>query len=654
VRGPRGAADAQKYLNIIHGSGKHLLELINDILDLSKVEAGHLEVERLPCEVHQVVLDVAKIMAVKAEEKGIGLRVCFDGRLPDQASTDPHRLRQVITNLVGNAIKFTAKGEVRISLRMDPAPGSTLMQIDVADSGIGIPSDRLESIFEPFDAGRGLHDPQLRRHRPGPDHQPALRARARRQRVRHERAGQGSIFHVSIDAGPLERRGLAVREELEARRERVQRAAGEQVTWVFPRRLVLVVDDGRENRELLRVVLGGAGLEMVEAENGAIGLERAAEHDPDLILMDIQMPVMDGITATKTLRQRGFVKPVIALTANAMKGFEREIEEGGFTAHVTKPIDIDALLARLAKLLGGRKLEGRGDRGSAGDGAARAGCPRLPRLSAHGPLPAPRGAPITSRPGESPAPGQGGCALLHRAAGAPAGDAVRARGGRPRPAGCAGALAQGSRRRAWATTPSSSRRASSSSLPRLAMPRPAPRACETLGELAGRIVPPHTGAGEGGEAMPASGPQAGLRGRPAGRCRARACTRGRCLLGRKPAFGRTQPRGERPGADALAPGRPPEARQGGGEFLCPVAGQALGDGGGARRGRARRAGLACALAQGQAAASVSTLSSSRHASWSWPPSLTMWLRRAQAWPSCVPSVRAWWHRRLRRQPRSRV
>jgi signal transduction histidine kinase/DNA-binding NarL/FixJ family response regulator len=356
--GPQGAADAQKYLNIIHGSGKHLLELINDILDLSKVEAGRLEVERLPCEVHQVVLDVAKIMAVKADEKGIGLRVCFDGPLPLEASTDPHRLRQVITNLVGNAIKFTSKGEVRISLRMDPAPGSTLMQIDVADSGIGIPLDRLESIFEPFVqaeasttrtyGGTGLGLTISRRF-----------ARALGGNVyATSEPGKGSVFHVSIDAGALEGAAWLSVQELEERREQGAAAALEHVTWVFPRRKILVVDDGRENRELLRVVLGDAGLDMVEAENGAIGLERAAEHDPDLILMDIQMPVMDGITATKTLRQRGFVKPVLALTANAMKGFEREIEEGGFTGHMTKPIDIDVLLARMAQLLGGRKLEG--------------------------------------------------------------------------------------------------------------------------------------------------------------------------------------------------------------------------------------------------------------------------------------------------------
>ena len=393
--GPQGAADAQKYLNIIHGSGKHLLELINDILDLSKVEAGRLEVERLPCEVHQVVLDVAKIMAVKADEKGIGLRVSFEGPLPREASTDPHRLRQVITNLVGNAIKFTAKGEVRISLRMDPAPGSTLMQIDVADSGIGIPADRLESIFEPFVqaeasttrtyGGTGLGLTISRRF-----------ARALGGNVyATSEPGKGSVFHVSIDAGALEGAAWLSVEELEARREQGAAAAGEHVTWVFPSRKILVVDDGRENRELLRVVLGDAGLDMVEAENGAIGLERAAEHDPDLILMDIQMPVMDGITATKTLRQRGFTKPVLALTANAMKGFEREIEQGGFTGHMTKPIDIDALLARMAQLLGGRKLEG-ADAAQAAAAAAAAAAAQPARPAAAAPA-LPAGGPLTSR-----------------------------------------------------------------------------------------------------------------------------------------------------------------------------------------------------------------------------------------------------------------
>jgi signal transduction histidine kinase/CheY-like chemotaxis protein/HPt (histidine-containing phosphotransfer) domain-containing protein len=501
--GPQGAADAQKYLNIIHGSGKHLLELINDILDLSKVEAGRLEVERLPCEVHQVVLDVARIMAVKAEEKGIGLRVCFDGRLPEQASTDPHRLRQVITNLVGNAIKFTAKGEVRISLRMDPAPGSTLLQIDVADSGIGIPVDRLESIFEPFVqaeasttrnyGGTGLGLTISRRF-----------ARALGGNVyATSEPGKGSIFHVSIDAGPLDGAAWLSAQELEARREQGAAAAGEQVTWVFPRRLVLVVDDGRENRELLRVVLGDAGLEMVEAENGAIGLERAAEHDPDLILMDIQMPVMDGITATKTLRQRGFVKPVIALTANAMKGFEREIEEGGFTCHMTKPVDIDALLARLAQLLGGRKLEG-AEAAAAQQAAAQ---PAPAASSGARPAAGASGAPITSRLASHPRLAKVAARFCTELPGRL--QEMRSEleaGAHDRLAALAHWLkgAGGSVGYDAFFEP-----ARELELGAKAGDAAACAAClQTLDALAGRIVPPHAGAGEGGEAVPASGPQA--------------------------------------------------------------------------------------------------------------------------------------------------
>ncbi len=398
--GPQGAADAQKYLDIIHGSGRHLLELINDILDLSKVEAGRLEVERVACEVHQVVLDVARIMKVKSDEKGIGLQVVFDGPLPRQARTDPHRLRQVVTNLVGNAIKFTARGEVRVSLRMDPAPGSTLLRIDVADSGIGIPTDRLESIFEPFVqaeasttrqfGGTGLGLTISRRF-----------ARALGGDVRAtSEPGRGSVFHVSIDAGPLDGADWLSVQELEARRELAGDVSGERANWVFPPRRVLVVDDGRENRELLRVVLTEAGLDMVEADNGAVGLERAAEHDPDLVLMDIQMPVMDGITATRTLRARGYDRPVIALTANAMKGFEREIEEGGFSDHMTKPIDIDALLDLLAGLLGGRRVGAVQAAPAAPAAAARPALPAAtPRDAGAGAAPSGAGAggPIHSR-----------------------------------------------------------------------------------------------------------------------------------------------------------------------------------------------------------------------------------------------------------------
>ncbi len=353
-----GAQDRQKYLNIIHGSGKHLLELINDILDLSKVEAGHLEVESVPSEVHQVVLDVARIMNVKADEKGIALRVVFDSALPAQIHSDPSRLRQVFTNLVGNAIKFTATGEVRISVRVlqQAGPNNGLMQIDIADSGIGIPTNRLESIFEPFVqaeasttrkfGGTGLGLTISRRF-----------ARALGgDVVATSQPGVGSVFHVSIATGDLTGATWLQPNDLVALQQRDTVASAEQVTWRFPKCKVLVVDDGNENRELVRLVLTDAGIDVIEAENGAVALAQVAAHQPDLVLMDIQMPVMDGSTATQELRKRGLSLPVLALTANAMKGFEREIESGGFTGHLTKPIDIDHMLATLAGYLGGERV----------------------------------------------------------------------------------------------------------------------------------------------------------------------------------------------------------------------------------------------------------------------------------------------------------
>jgi CheY-like chemotaxis protein/HPt (histidine-containing phosphotransfer) domain-containing protein len=134
-----------------------------------------------------------------------------------------------------------------------------------------------------------------------------------------------------------------------------QLAAAEGDSWVFPSGRVLVVDDGDENRELVRLVLEEVGLQVAEAENGKVGAEKALAESFDVILMDVQMPVMDGTTATRLLRSRGMTKPIFALTANAMKGFEGELNDAGFTAHLTKPVDIDRLLQELAKLLGGRR-----------------------------------------------------------------------------------------------------------------------------------------------------------------------------------------------------------------------------------------------------------------------------------------------------------
>jgi PAS domain S-box-containing protein len=356
--------DTRRHLDTILGSGRHLLALINDILDLSKVEAGRMEVERVPCAVHEVVHEVADIMRLRAEEKGVQLRVVFPEPLPAQVLTDPARLRQIVTNLIGNALKFTLQGGVTVTLRMPPAgvgavaggtDGAPRLGIDIADTGIGIPADKLDAIFEPFVqaeasttrqfGGTGLGLAISRRF-----------ARALGGDVTvSSTPGQGSTFHVTLDTGPIEATATWLAPATLAAAQRVQAPEG-TVHWHFESGRVLVVDDGAENRELVRLVLESVGLTVLEAHDGAMALDVVAREMPDLVLMDVNMPVMDGYTATRTLRERGCTLPVLALTANAMKGFEREIESAGFTSYLTKPVDIDVLLAELAVRLGGQQV----------------------------------------------------------------------------------------------------------------------------------------------------------------------------------------------------------------------------------------------------------------------------------------------------------
>ncbi len=353
----------QRHLDTILGSGKHLLALINDILDLSKVEAGHLEVERVDCAVHEVVHEVVNIMRVRAEDKGVLLALEFPQPLPALLATDPARLRQIVTNLVGNALKFTAKGQVMVSVYLENAADSThsppgngaQLRIDVADTGIGIPSHKLLDIFEPFVQA----EVSTTRQYGGTGLGLAISRRFARALggdiVATSVQGQGSCFHVNIQVGAVAAHTPWLKPAELAQRAAASTPAAANQRWLFEPATVLVVDDGTENRELVRLVLESAGLTVEEAENGAVALQRVQDHAPALVLMDVQMPVMDGYTATRTLRERGHPVPVLALTANAMKGFEADVAAAGFNGYLTKPVNIDALLLTLSQYLPARQ-----------------------------------------------------------------------------------------------------------------------------------------------------------------------------------------------------------------------------------------------------------------------------------------------------------
>ncbi len=346
--------DTQRHLDTILGSGQHLLALINDILDLSKVEAGRLEVERVDCPVHEVAHEVLDIMRVRAEDKGVQLVLEFPQELPATMATDPARLRQIVTNLVGNALKFTAQGTVTVRVYLGPDSEQARLHIDISDTGIGIPSAKLEAIFEPFVQAETSTTRQFG----GTGLGLAISRRFARALggdiVATSVQGQGSTFHVTLSVPEPDPFADWLTPEQLGQRQAAAAEAGHDRRWLFEPATVLVVDDGAENRELVRLVLESSGLTVIEAQDGAVALTQIADQQPALVLMDVQMPVMDGYTATRTLRERGHSVPVLALTANAMKGFEAEVAAAGFNGYLTKPVDIDALLQTLATYLPAR------------------------------------------------------------------------------------------------------------------------------------------------------------------------------------------------------------------------------------------------------------------------------------------------------------
>jgi PAS domain S-box-containing protein len=350
----KNEGDARKYLETIHSSGKHLLELINDILDLSKIEAGHLEVERIACSPYLIAAEVVNVLGARAREKGIALTLAVKGKIPETVESDPTCLRRIVTNLVGNAVKFTERGSVSVVLHFQEEGSTPLLAIDVTDSGIGIAADKLDSMFDPFTQA----DSSVTRRFGGTGLGLTISRRFARALggdiVVASEPGKGSTFMTTVETGSLNGIRMLGEKEL-ASLDRS--ASAEQTRWSFRPARVLVVDDGPENRELLKLVLGDTGLRVSEAENGKIGVELARREAFDVILMDMQMPVMDGFTATRTLRTEGMKMPILALTANAMKGAEKQVMEAGCSGFLTKPINIDQLLQTLGDLLGGTRIE---------------------------------------------------------------------------------------------------------------------------------------------------------------------------------------------------------------------------------------------------------------------------------------------------------
>lgn len=329
-------ADQRNHAQTIRRNGRHLMDLLNDVLDISKIEAGKMSIERIACNPDQIFADVITLLMPKAIEKGIDLDFEAVGALPQRIMSDPTRMKQVLLNLVGNAIKFTSTGSVRVVVRTQPADdGSILLSCGVTDTGVGIEQNQLGRLFKPFNQA----DDSTTRRFGGTGLGLAISQNLCKLLGGSldciSEHGAGSTFTASFKVGKAEQ-GLTKK-----RANSLPSSAGPEP---LADRRVLVVEDGPDNQRLITHYLQRAGAQVTVAENGAVGrdaaLDAVAAHQPfDVILMDMQMPVLDGYDATQALREQGYDRPIIAITAHAAASDRESCLAVGCNDYLSKPVD---------------------------------------------------------------------------------------------------------------------------------------------------------------------------------------------------------------------------------------------------------------------------------------------------------------------------
>jgi signal transduction histidine kinase len=337
-------------------NGHYLLNIINDILDLSKIDAGRVELEHALFSPIQLIADVKSLMSVRAKERGLRLTTEFVGRLPDTITGSPTRLKQILVNLVGNAIKFTESGSVRLVTRCvlpgeEGSPAGVtepMLQFDVCDTGTGIQPHELARLFQPFSQA----DSSTTRRFGGTGLGLAISRRLARllggDITVESEPGHGSTFRVVVATGPLD--GVRFLEHPEQAALESKQPAGIEICAAA--RLdcrVLLAEDGPDNQRLIATILRRAGADVTVVENGQAAVDEAlaarrAGAPFDVILMDMQMPVLDGYGATALLRAEGYTRPIVALTAHAMTQERDRCLAAGCDEHATKPINRNELL----------------------------------------------------------------------------------------------------------------------------------------------------------------------------------------------------------------------------------------------------------------------------------------------------------------------
>lgn len=329
--------EGKSYLERISRNAAQLSRLIDELLDLSKIEAEKLEIEQVAIDINKIMEDVFSTMELRAREKSIDLRLRWQSERPGCLVTDPLRFSQILTNIIGNAIKFTETGGVLVQLETQ----ENILSVRVSDSGIGLDTEQQQRIFEPFVqadssvsrkyGGTGLGLPLSKK---------LAQLLGGDLILEKSVPGKGTVFRIDIKInGPATQVKPAL----------IQESAIE--ANALSGKKILVVDDSEDNRTIANLFLQTAGAHCVEATNGEEAIQLVQQECFDIVLMDLQMPILDGYQAMYQLKKMHFQKPVIALTAHALKAEKDHCIQAGFSQYLTKPVDRGHLIRTIIELV---------------------------------------------------------------------------------------------------------------------------------------------------------------------------------------------------------------------------------------------------------------------------------------------------------------
>jgi len=327
--------ERKKLTATIVRNGKHLQQIINDILDLSKIEASELKTEQIDTSLFVMMAEIDSLFAVSAKEKGLDFSINYHFPLPDRILTDPTYLKQVLINLCSNAIKFTHKGHVVVNVSCDDQ--FKTIRFDVIDSGIGMTAEEVQHVFNPFTqadttttrkyGGTGL----------GLSISNSLASAINGKLTCVSQEGEGSCFTLAINNERTDEttvinsmEDVNIQAEIPYVDSEIKHLSGN----------VLLVEDNADNQQLVAMYVGKTGANLDIAENGRQGVDMALANNYDLVLMDMQMPVLDGLEAITILRKQGYTRPVVSLTANAMMSTREKCIKAGADDYLVKPIDL--------------------------------------------------------------------------------------------------------------------------------------------------------------------------------------------------------------------------------------------------------------------------------------------------------------------------